>query len=797
MEILGDRFLRSRNGLVFDLASGHEVVFRRSTVGAGAEQSAWVDRCTALASVRHPHLVELVDYGLIGVTHRFEALRIPQARRLWPTHDARAGVALRSVVSFLHEHSMSAGRIGWDRLVDLNGRPALEPDHHTGAPWPAAAEGAWKGPERRSLETLVWECRKSKCRLPSAGVSLQSLSVIRHITEVLDEGRPGSWRCLHARAAPGLSLSSLIAVTAREARLRGFVPVSVSVLTRWPGLSDRLADFHLLVLDEVAQGEDPAAGRRDLARFVAALGLLNARPNVVLVVHEDPACSSPALDSPPIGHSIQVAGPWLPVSIQRPGGYSGTSWSVGEEVQSYRVADRRVADRDDAGDGTSAQSPLAATGCDRWFARARGFARKGFIFARLGRHAAAERLLRQAVSALSRRGEQSGAGRAALGLGQLLLERGRTRDAVEAFKTARTLLAPLDQGRDAVRAAAFIGLAWTDEGRLVEAEAALRASRIAAEQIGDRDGCALVQLALARCLLWQGRTGEALALVEACGDLPIHQRSAALRLPARLALAEGRLPAAGASAAAALDAAREVGGPRELSSAYAVLAAVQASIGDLGGLRQYVAEGLREARKAHTPLRALRLRATLLEGLVRLNQRQEARLVAAHLARHNLAKLPAVLRARVQLAVANSSADPAHAGAVRRAAEAFVRRSGARALEKVSQETPSMDVIQDLIEVMRICHESEDERVALTRVCAAVRERVRASRCLLQKLRMDPFRVPVIRRGRVRSWPSGLSIPVSRFHLDSTVMVWRPRCRFAMGVGPSGRSPAAGRPTSP
>ena len=370
---------------------------------------------------------------------------------------------------------------------------------------------------------------------------------------------------------------------------------------------------------------------------------------------------------------------------------------------------------------------IVETRCDGWSARARGFASKGLVLARLGRHAGAERLLRQAVSALSRRGEQPYAGHAALDLGRLLLERGRTRDAIEAFETAHALLAPIAQTRGAVRAASFIGLARTDEGRLVEAEAALRASRIAADQIGDGGGCALAQLALARCLLWQGRTGEALVLVEACTDVPIHQRSVALCLAARLALVKGQLPAAGANAAAALEAARALGRPRELCSAYAALAAVQGFIGDLSGLRRYVALGLREARMAHTPLRALRLRVTLLEGLVRLNQRREHRVVAARLGRHNLGKLPALLRARVQMAMANGSADPAHAGAVRRAAEGFVRRSGARALEKMSLEIPSMDVIQDLIEVLRICHESEDERVALTRVCAAVRERARAS----------------------------------------------------------------------
>lgn len=119
-------------------------------------------------------------------------------------------------------------------------------------------------------------------------------------------------------------------------------------------------------------------------------------------------------------------------------------------------------------------------------ARARRFASKGLVLARAGRHAGAERLLRQAVGAFSRRGERSEAGRAAFDLGQLLLERGRTRDATTAFESARGLLAPTGQTPGALRAAVFIGLAWTDEGRLVDAEAALRASRIAAEQIGDR-----------------------------------------------------------------------------------------------------------------------------------------------------------------------------------------------------------------------------------------------------------------------------------------------------------------------
>ena len=342
---------------------------------------------------------------------------------------------------------------------------------------------------------------------------------------------------------------------------------------------------------------------------------------------------------------------------------AGRSWNVRESEHPYDPYDGcRVEDPVGAGDITSSshhEHPDEGEPCpnegttefaavdgraDRLSARARRFTSKGLVLARTGRHAGAERLLRQAENAFSRRGQRSDAGRAAFALGRLLLERGHTRDAATAFESARGLLSSTGETPGALRAAVFIGLAWTDEGRLVDAEAALRASRIAAEQIGDRAGASLAQLALARCLLWQGRTDEALGLVqgiqrvdradrvewvEICPDLPLDQRSIARRLGARLALTKGNFRAAGASAAAALDVARALARPRELASAYDVLATVQGVIGDLGGLKRYVAEGLWEARKAHTPLRALRLRVTLLEGLVRLNQRREGRVVAA------------------------------------------------------------------------------------------------------------------------------------------------------------------------
>ena len=253
-----------RNGLVFDLASGSEVVFTRSTAGTGREHSAWVDRCAALASIRHPHLVELVDYGLIGVAHRFEALGMPSARRLWPARDAAAQAALRSVVSFLHERRMSAGQNG----VGPSGRPARQAGPrgpttvqalrgHTLAMAQMKTPGRVRRKDCRSTAVAgrgahrAWPrvSRRSKPRNQASPAS----AVIRQITEILDTGRPGWWRCLHVRAAPGVGLRSFVAVVAREARLRGFVPVAVGALGRWAGLARLLAGVHLLLIDEVPE----------------------------------------------------------------------------------------------------------------------------------------------------------------------------------------------------------------------------------------------------------------------------------------------------------------------------------------------------------------------------------------------------------------------------------------------------------------------------------------------------------------------------------------------------------------
>ena len=87
--------------------------------------------------------------------------------------------------------------------------------------------------------------------------------------------------------------------------------------------------------------------------------------------------------------------------------------------------------------------------------------------------------------------------------------------------------------------------------------------------------------------------------------------------------------------------------------------------------------------------------------------------------------MPPLLKARAALAVAEC--DVADAASLKRRARAFVRARNVGALSQPIKEWSTMDVSRDVIDIVTICHEEENERRALTRVCEAVRERVGAA----------------------------------------------------------------------
>jgi two-component system response regulator HydG len=143
-------------------------------------------------------------------------------------------------------------------------------------------------------------------------------------------------------------------------------------------------------------------------------------------------------------------------------------------------------------------------------------ARRAAAFAYAGRHAAAERLLRDVAAALARRQAREPCGRVLIELGRLLLVRGRAADAQRAFADARGVAA--DAPAVHIEAWLWEVAAVTDLARLEEADDLLRgvegARGVEACHLAWADACR------ARLALWRGDAAPDVAPMSSspCGD---------------------------------------------------------------------------------------------------------------------------------------------------------------------------------------------------------------------------------------------------------------------------------------
>jgi DNA-binding NtrC family response regulator len=222
-------------------------------------------------------------------------------------------------------------------------------------------------------------------------------------------------------------------------------------------------------------------------------------------------------------------------------------------------------------------------------------------------------------------------------------------------------------GALSIRAATAIGVVWTDENRLIEAEAALRSAHAGAEVLLEPSVIRKAALALARCLLWQGRHSEAIAVVDR--ELTRETPACAWALAARVHLAAGNRQQGMAAAIEAARIAERSGAMREVAIAARAMAMARASVGDIDGVRDAVTRGVRAAAQAHLPLHALRLRAVLLFALASSSsQTTEFRKLLAHMRAALGRPLPDLLRqqllaacdtgSRLAVEVPPSSANP-------------------------------------------------------------------------------------------------------------------------------------------
>jgi DNA-binding NtrC family response regulator/tetratricopeptide (TPR) repeat protein len=333
-----------------------------------------------------------------------------------------------------------------------------------------------------------------------------------------------------------------------------------------------------------------------------------------------------------------------------------------------------------------------------------------------GRHAAAERSLRASLASFERRNDALHAGDAAFLLGRLLQHRGRVADAYDVFNRAREQYDKKGAAAAAVHACAYAGLVQTDRAMFREAEDVLRAAYSAASALPDANPANLRLMAgvgIARCLLWQSRFGEATQLLEKL--TPEDADTGAARywcLVARLRVVANDLPSAWNAVARAR---RIIGGnpdPAWESTVRTGEAMVQAQLGDVDALEYHVREGLRAAAQAHLPLQAVRLRLTLLEGLLLAKRAGKARDVGARLKTLSKVVLPPLLAKRLARAL-----DPLAIPSAHETPAVFC---------STARPASNQQDVDGLTELLSHCHDIDDEREALARAALTIRKRTGA-----------------------------------------------------------------------
>jgi DNA-binding NtrC family response regulator/tetratricopeptide (TPR) repeat protein len=685
-QILADRFVLSGSQWI-DLATGHAVRVRVAAAGPVSAQLGWNSRCAALAGVRHPLINPLVDYGMADAEHTFEAYAVMGPVRA----DTRSAACLRDhLVRFLCSHHLYLETPVTDYAV-------------------------------RGVATASREQPRP------LGISLQPRRAFDVIQDALEAGLPPGASAVAITGEPHCGLRTLRLAAARTARLEGYMPVSASVLRDRPWLAQALAARHVCLFSG-----DEASARSSMAAALARLAAEGGRRHVVLSFGRR-RLSSRSVQVERMGITAMTEMVYIDAehgpradrlfdaaraSNGRPGEFlarlgatelrnARVSLAVHESVQPYVVPAAR----------TSHAAPIQMAGVARGVLHRAP--ERAVALARAGRHGAARRLLHRAQRVLTGRGEHTHAAACALQLGWLSLERAQLTDAAEQFGRARELTS---HPETTVRAAIGLGIAWTDEGRLTEAEGLLRTSIVGAETMDEADLISQAEAGLARCLLWQGRHDEAAALLQSPAGARVSARELARRsvVLARILMAEGGTAPAVRTAREAIEHATKSGDASVLASAHRALGEAVAGGGDAAAAIRHVREGLHVARRAHLPLQAARLRLTSLDIQASAGASPDARSLATRLAATG-ARWPALLRH-----LAQAVRSRVHGEELDEATRAFIDASGAVTIGRPAY-SPGPNPVAELEQLLAMCQTATDDRTAILKVCDYLRTRLRAA----------------------------------------------------------------------
>jgi DNA-binding NtrC family response regulator len=548
-------------------------------------------------------------------------------------------------------------------------------------------------------------------------------------------------------------LHTAIIVLAREARLKGFVPVDVRALTTH---RDLVGGRTLFLIDREPHGavlaplvratigtprahvcllagaREPrgiggvAIGRIQADALVAALRPRAPTPAIeerwqrtARRAHGLPARFARSLWPGPLRRPL----PEQPCRVaEHPPVYGGNASgdSDGENDSQTAAEDAQTVPADCPGPGWLAPGELAAL---------QRRAEQASALLSAGRHAPGLRLLRQAVGGLARRRAWRAAIQGSLTLSAELLKRGRPRDALRALDEAGEYAHQSGDTAQLPDIAVLAGEGWIDSAHLDEAERVLSASLTSARAGGDARSEVSLATSLARCLFWRGEYPEASSVLEsvAAEAAPPSVTVRRHRMMARLAVAQGH-------SAGALDAVDEArsratsANDRVLQADVAATSAfVKLVVGDLDGVDRDASSAVAAARSARHPLRALSAR--LLRAEADRRRRRLAQGTGLTAVRRLAATAPPVLKARWDLLIALVDSTDAENVAIRHASATGLKAltlfagTAAQAAPRVNHDP----FVEEVVAVLHVCQRADDELALLQDICGRVRRGVRAA----------------------------------------------------------------------
>ena len=331
-------------------------------------------------------------------------------------------------------------------------------------------------------------------------------------------------------------------------------------------------------------------------------------------------------------------------------------------------------------------------------------ARRATEFVACGRHAAAERLLRDAGAALARRGADRHASRIVVTLARLLIERGHMKDALRVLDEAVRYAQTAQSADLAIEARLWQATARVGDAAFVEAEGICRAALEAPHLQSSLKAWA--NAILADALLWQGRAEEApdVGLDEAETLEPaviagVHD------VRVRWLLARGQPFEAGRCVERLRAIATETGNPAVETIARQADLTLLATIGDLSRLHDAFVAAIAAARVAREPLRAAWARLIWIDAVRRAGLSDAA---TTHLQRlKRLARVaPPLLQREIARRVSAQTASLSPAPAV----SARARRG-------------SLPTV-----LLRMALEDDDDRSAIKRLAERISSELETSR---------------------------------------------------------------------